>query len=118
MTAVTDDSHGTHQDKHRHARQGAREVGTAVLLLLKPPPASSGEESDASWDRSKPLGFQLGAGRVIAGWAQGVQRMKSESRRPTQAHRPRPSGLWRQGRAGGRTQPGETLMFVCDLVSI
>jgi peptidylprolyl isomerase len=42
---------------------------------------STGEEFDASWDRGDPLEFQLGAGRVIAGWDQGVQGMKVGGRR-------------------------------------
>ncbi len=42
---------------------------------------STGEEFDASWNRGTPLGFQLGAGQVIAGWDQGVQGMKVGGRR-------------------------------------
>ena len=42
---------------------------------------STGEEFDASWDRGEPLAFQLGAGRVIAGWDQGIQGMKVGGRR-------------------------------------
>ena len=42
---------------------------------------STGEEFDASWDRGEPLEFRLGAGRVIAGWDQGVQGMKFSGRR-------------------------------------
>ena len=42
---------------------------------------STGEEFDASWNRGDPLQFQLGAGRVIAGWDQGVQGMKVGGRR-------------------------------------
>ena len=42
---------------------------------------STGEEFDASWDRGEPLAFRLGAGRVIAGWDQGLQGMKVGGRR-------------------------------------
>lgn len=42
---------------------------------------STGEEFDASWNRGAPLRFPLGAGRVIAGWDQGVQGMKVGGRR-------------------------------------
>jgi peptidylprolyl isomerase len=42
---------------------------------------STGEEFDASWSRGGPLEFQLGVGKVIAGWDQGVQGMKVGGRR-------------------------------------
>jgi peptidylprolyl isomerase len=42
---------------------------------------SSGEEFDASWNRGEPFAFPLGAGRVIAGWDQGVVGMKVGGRR-------------------------------------
>lgn len=76
---------------------------------------STGEEFDASWDRGEPLAFQLGAGRVIAGWDQGVQGMKVSSRRQLII----PPGLAYGDRgAGNAIAPGETLIFVCDLVSV
>ncbi|KAI1309935.1 hypothetical protein F5Y03DRAFT_62011 [Xylaria venustula] len=34
--------------------------------------ASNGNEFDASYNRGKPFGFTLGAGRVIKGWDQGL----------------------------------------------
>ena len=75
---------------------------------------SSGEEFDASWDRGEPLSFQLGAGQVIAGWDQGVQGMKVGGRRQLVI----PPGLAYGDRgAGNIIAPGETLIFVCDLVS-
>ena len=75
---------------------------------------SSGEEFDASWDRGEPLAFRLGAGQVIAGWDQGVQGMKVGGRRQLVI----PPDLAYGNRGAGNTiAPGETLIFVCDLVS-
>jgi peptidylprolyl isomerase len=75
---------------------------------------SSGEEFDASWDRGEPLAFRLGAGQVIAGWDQGVAGMKVGGRR--QLIIP-PHLAYGDRGAGNSIAPGETLIFVCDLVS-
>ena len=75
---------------------------------------STGEEFDASWDRGDPLQFRLGAGQVIADWDQGVQGMKVGSRR--QLIIP-PNLAYGDRGAGSTIGPGETLIFVCDLVS-
>ena len=75
---------------------------------------STGEEFDASWNRGAPLQFQLGVGQVIAGWDQGVQGMKVGGRRQLII----PPGMAYGDRgAGSSIAPGETLIFVCDLVS-
>jgi peptidylprolyl isomerase len=76
---------------------------------------STGEQFDASWDRGDPLRFQLGVGQVIAGWDRGVQGMKVGGRRQLII----PPGLAYGDRGAGRDiKPGETLIFVCDLVSV
>lgn len=75
---------------------------------------STGEEFDASWNRGEPLSFRLGAGQVIAGWDQGIQGMKVGGRR--QLIIPPDLAYGNRG-AGNRIKPGETLIFVCDLVS-
>ena len=75
---------------------------------------STGEEFDASWNRGDPLEFRLGAGQVIAGWDQGVQGMRVGGRR--QLVIPPHLGYGDRG-AGRAIAPGETLIFVCDLVS-
>jgi peptidylprolyl isomerase len=75
---------------------------------------STGEEFDASWNRGEPLEFQLGIGRVIAGWDQGVQGMKVGGRR--QLVIPPDLAYGNRG-ASNVIAPGETLIFVCDLVS-
>ena len=75
---------------------------------------STGEEFDASWNRGEPLEFRLGRGQVIAGWDQGVQGMKVGGRRQLVI----PPGLAYGNRgAGNAIRPGETLIFICDLVS-
>ncbi|HEY5822081.1 MAG TPA: FKBP-type peptidyl-prolyl cis-trans isomerase [Propionibacteriaceae bacterium] len=76
---------------------------------------STGEEFDASYNRGAPLDFPLGAGRVIAGWDQGVSGMKVGGRR--QLVIPPHLGYGDRG-AGGVIKPGETLIFVVDLVSV
>ncbi|GAA2632910.1 FKBP-type peptidyl-prolyl cis-trans isomerase [Streptomyces spororaveus] len=76
---------------------------------------STGEEFDASWNRGSALQFQLGIGQVIAGWDQGVQGMKVGGRRKLVI----PAHLAYGDRgAGGAIAPGETLIFVCDLVKV
>ena len=75
---------------------------------------STGEEFDASWNRGEPLQFRLGVGQVIAGWDQGVQGMKVGGRR--QLIIP-PDLAYGERGAAGAIAPGETLIFVCDLVS-
>ncbi|MER6995925.1 FKBP-type peptidyl-prolyl cis-trans isomerase [Streptomyces sp. NPDC000410] len=76
---------------------------------------SSGEEFDSSWNRGTPLQFKLGVGQVIAGWDQGVQGMKVGGRR--QLIIPAHLAYGDRG-AGGKIAPGETLIFVCDLVAV
>lgn len=76
---------------------------------------SSGEEFDASYNRGAPLAFPLGAGRVIQGWDQGVQGMKVGGRRQLVIP---PHLAYGDRGAGGVIAPGETLIFVCDLVGV
>ena len=76
---------------------------------------SSGEEFDASYNRGAPLDFRLGVGQVIAGWDQGVQGMRVGGRR--QLVIPPHLGYGDRG-AGGAIKPGETLIFVVDLLGV
>src|SRR5947208_3557273 len=76
---------------------------------------STGEEFDASYNRGSAFQFPLGGGRVIAGWDQGVQGMKVGGRR--QLVIPPHLGYGDRG-AGGAIKPGETLIFVVDLLGV
>ena len=76
---------------------------------------STGEEFDASYNRGAPLDFRLGVGQVISGWDQGVQGMKVGGRRRLVI--PPHLGYGDRG-AGGVIKPGETLIFVVDLLGV
>jgi peptidylprolyl isomerase len=76
---------------------------------------SSGEEFDASYNRGEPLTFRLGTGQVISGWDQGVQGMKVGGRRRLVIP---PHLAYGDRGAGGVIKPGETLIFVVDLVAV
>jgi len=98
--------------------EGDGEVATAgstVLVHYVGVAHSTGEEFDASYNRGEPLQFRLGIGQVIQGWDSGVQGMKVGGRR--QLVIPPELGYGDRG-AGGVIKPGETLIFVCDLVEV
>ena len=76
---------------------------------------STGEEFDASYNRGEPLSFRLGAGRVIAGWDTGVAGMKVGGRRQLTIP---PHLAYGDRGAGGLIKPGETLIFVVDLLAV
>ncbi|HET7476462.1 MAG TPA: FKBP-type peptidyl-prolyl cis-trans isomerase [Dermatophilaceae bacterium] len=89
--------------------------GSQVLVHYVGVAHSTGEEFDASYNRGEPLDFPLGAGRVIQGWDRGVAGMKVGGRR--QLVIPPQLGYGDRG-AGGVIKPGETLIFVVDLVAV
>ncbi len=76
---------------------------------------STGEEFDASYGRGSALEFRLGAGQVISGWDQGITGMKVGGRRQLVIP---PHLAYGERGAGGVIKPGETLVFVCDLVGV
>ncbi|MDO5492114.1 MAG: FKBP-type peptidyl-prolyl cis-trans isomerase [Nesterenkonia sp.] len=76
---------------------------------------STGEEFDASWNRGQPLDFTAGVGQVISGWDQGLIGMQEGARRRFEI--PPHLAYGDQG-AGEAIGPGETLIFVVDLVGV
>jgi FKBP-type peptidyl-prolyl cis-trans isomerase FkpA len=74
-----------------------------------------GRKFDSSLDRGDPLEFQLGAGRVIKGWDQGVAGMKVGGKRTLII----PSSLaYGKRGAGGAIPPDSDLIFDVELLDV
>lgn len=90
-------------------------AGTQVKVHYVGVAYGSGEEFDASYNRGEPLQFRLGAGRVIQGWDTGVAGMRVGGRRQLTIP---PHLAYGDRGAGGVIAPGETLIFVVDLLDV
>lgn len=90
-------------------------VGQTVSVHYVGVAFSSGKEFDSSWNRREPFDFRLGAGQVIEGWDRGVAGMRVGGRR--QLTIPARLAYGDRG-AGGVIRPGETLVFVVDLLAV
>lgn len=75
----------------------------------------TGAQFDASWDRGGTFKFGLGKGQVIKGWDQGVAGMRVGGRRRITVP---PDLAYGKRGAGGVIGPGETLVFVVDLLGV
>jgi len=76
---------------------------------------TDGGQFDASWDRGQAFEFELGAGRVIAGWDRGVEGMRVGGRRELIIPAPLAYG---DASPSPEIPSGSALIFVVDLVAI
>jgi len=76
---------------------------------------TDGTKFDSSLDRNQPIVFELGVGRVIKGWDQGISGMCVGEKRKLKI--PPHLGYGDSG-AGGLIPGGATLIFETELVKI
>jgi peptidylprolyl isomerase len=77
---------------------------------------TNGVRFDSSLDRSEPIKFKLGTGRVIKGWDEGIGKLRVGEQATLII--PPQLGYGAKGAAGGLIPPDATLIFVVELISI
>jgi peptidylprolyl isomerase len=76
----------------------------------------NGTKFDSSVDRGQPFTFQIGVGRVIKGWDEGVMTMKVGGKRRLII--PPQLGYGARGAGGGLIPPNATLIFDVELLDV
>ena len=75
----------------------------------------NGKVFDSSFERKKPIDFQLGVGQVIAGWDEGIQLLQVGDK----ARFVIPSHIaYGSAGAGGVIPPNATLVFDVELMAV
>ncbi|KAI0466202.1 hypothetical protein F4859DRAFT_498643 [Xylaria cf. heliscus] len=88
--------------------------GDSIEVHYRGTLAANGNKFDASYDRGTPFGFQLGGGRVIKGWEEGLLDMCIGEKRTLTI----PPELGYGNRGMGPIPAGSTLVFETELIGI
>tara|TARA_Y100000748_G_scaffold266380_1_gene236749 strand:+ start:377 stop:1318 length:942 start_codon:yes stop_codon:yes gene_type:complete len=91
-------------------------AGSFLVMQYVGVSCSTGVQFDASWDRGQPFSFELGAGKVIKGWDEGIAGMAVGGRRLLTI--PPEKAYGTSGSGSGSIGPNETLLFIVDLLAL
>ena len=97
------------------AGTGAQAVAGKTVSVHYTGKFLDGKVFDSSVSRGEPITFQLGAGRVIKGWDEGIALMKVGGK--AQLVIP-PALAYGERGAGGVIPPNATLLFDVELVDV
>ena len=90
------------------------QAGDTLAVNYKGVVYSSGKEFDSSFTTGQPFQFQLGTGMVIPGWDRGLVGARVGARRELTI----PASLAYGDRGSGADiKPGDTLIFVIDVIA-
>lgn len=90
-------------------------LGSSVTVNYVGVACSTGIQFDASWGQGQPATFDLVEGGLIEGWVKGIPGMKVGGRRQLVIP---PSLGYGDASPTKAIRPGETLVFVVDLVAV
>lgn len=92
------------------------ETGNIVKVEYTGWLSASGFKFDSSKDRGVPFTFEIGQGKVIPGWDEGVASMKVGGKRTMLI--PARLAYGEQNVAGGLIPPNSELKFECELIEV
>ena len=77
---------------------------------------TSGAKFDSSVERGEPISFQLGMGKVIKGWDEGIAKLRVGDK--AMLIIPPALGYGARGAGNGEIPPNATLIFIVELVGV
>ena len=91
-------------------------AGSFIVVQYVGISCSTGLQFDATWDKGQPYSIELGAGKVIKGWDEGIVGMAVGGRRLLTI--PPEKAYGSSGSGSGSIGPNETLLFIVDLLAL
>lgn len=93
---------------------GARLKAGDTVLINYTGLLTGGQKFDSSLDRGEAFSFPLGAGRVIKGWDEGIQKLRVGDRATLII----PPQLGYGARGAGEIPPDATLIFIVEVMGV